>query len=251
MRFIVSFSIFFSLILTFGGFAQDGMCRGKKQTAFPPDTYRCWYGTEGDDQISNDVDSNIMLNGEIIGKYDESKVNVIFGLAGSDLIESRHNKSFVIFAGSGHDLVDLCFYSGSKDINCSNPSVVVGMSGDDVILGSSGNDLLFGGDGNDLVQGFSGNDVIYGGFGNDSLYGACTNSNILYTRDDDRLFTDFYDEEVSGGFGKDEFIQSGHSRDISGNEIFKMIKENICNMFCVESCGCFKSYGYDPNIGTP
>ncbi len=101
-------------------------------------------------------------------------VEVIDGVAGSDIIAGTGNNDLLDFSGTA--LLNI----GKIDAGAGNDTVI-GSSGNDVISGGAGIDTLRGGDGNDIfsiegadtaydtVNGGLGTDVVLGGAGDDTF----------------------------------------------------------------------------------
>lgn len=128
----------------------------------PPDDLVPVYGTEGDDVIG--------------GTPGEDHIR---GLGGDDEI-STAGANDIIEAGGGDDTID----------GEAGNDYLRGQTGHDEVWGDIGDDFLMGGPGHDALMPGPGNDVALCGQGMDEAH---------YYKDDNSLFSDYYD----GGPGYD------------------------------------------------
>ena len=155
-------------------------------------------GTEGDDKLHGDVNSNLILAKGGDDEVDASSGDdcVVLG-EGNDEVDSESGND-VIIAGGGNDDVD----SGS-----GNDIVYGGEGNDDIELGS-GNDKAYGEGGNDDIDGGADNDEIYGGLGEDILRGGAGM---------DKLYGDEGNDDLHGISGNDFLDGGADTDDLHGN----------------------------------
>jgi hypothetical protein len=108
-------------------------------------------GTVSDDDIFVDENGKFLvvyLNGDLLGKFKKSSVQLI-----------------EVHAGAGDDRVEL-------DHTLAIDSLLSGGLGDDILSGANGRDQLFGGGGDDQLFGRNNKDLLDGEDGLDWLFGG-------------------------------------------------------------------------------
>ncbi len=138
------------------------------------------YGTEGNDNIHGNIQSNL-----------------IYAYGGNDKIDSSSGNDCVVL-GDGNDKV------GSESGN----DTVLGGPGNDRIDSGSGNDRIYGGEGNDNIDTGSGDDLIYGGGGQDNIDGGNAN---------DEIYGGDHNDTLRGGTGNDKVYGEGGNDTLQGN----------------------------------
>jgi uncharacterized delta-60 repeat protein len=118
-------------------------------------------GTAGDDTITITPAGGsgavaVSLNGTSLGTFAPTGRVIVFGLAGSDDVQTAGAVSLPVWAhgGSGNDRLK---GGGGND-------VLLGEDGDDLLVGNSGRDLLIGGEGADRLVGNADDDILIAGF---------------------------------------------------------------------------------------
>ncbi|MEM7506937.1 MAG: calcium-binding protein [Pseudomonadota bacterium] len=134
------------------------------------------------------------------------EVQVVLGLSGNDIIETRAAAD-VVQAGAGDDTVN----AGT---------------GDDSIDGGLGNDLLLGFSGDDTLDGGAGDDTLVGGSGADRLVGGAGSDVADYSAANNRVFADLQNMtdgigEAAGDFyfGVEHLVGTGQSDFLRGNAV--------------------------------
>ncbi len=112
-----------------------------------------YYGTSGDDTLSDTVGANWMrgMQGD----------DTLFGLDGNDKLFGNRGDD-TLYGGEGND----------KLIGGAGNDTLVGGTGNDRLIGGAGNDTLIGGTGNDRLIGGGGADTLIGGAGKDIMKGG-------------------------------------------------------------------------------
>ncbi len=131
---------------------------------------------------------------------------MIYGLAGNDVMTSAWNGLFVL--GSGNDSLTA---TGSTD---ETGLFAYGAEGSDTMLGAGGADWLWGGSGNDSLVGGTGGDRLYGDAGDFWLVycefpwaALVSGVDTLSGGDgDDLLLGGELADQISGGAGSDLFV---------------------------------------------
>jgi hypothetical protein len=116
------------------------------------------YGTSGNDVINITVADNQV-------RVSDNGVNHLFNLS--------QVKALEIFAGDGHDLVEI-------QTSLNKVADIYGGTGNDTLRGGLGADRIWGDDGDDLINGRGGNDQLWSGNGSDEVHGG-NNDDVLVT----------------------------------------------------------------------
>jgi len=152
-------------------------------------------------------------------------VTVQYGYAGNDTLSGIETPTNKLYGGSGNDILDINFGSGSVYGGDGNDSIagffandclwggtgrdtINGDYGDDCILGESFVDVLRGDDGNDKIEGGEDRDFIWGGFGSDILHGGPDADVLDGDAQNDQLFGGEGGDELYGDAGDDVLLAS-------------------------------------------
>lgn len=169
-------------------------------------------GTNGDDIIGGNGDSNHLNNQNQDYILAKGGNDTVYGYSGSDTIFGQDGNDY-LDGDTGNDLIN--GGAGNDTIyGALGADFLSGGSGSDTIIGGAGNDGLNGEDGDDHLDGGSDNDSLMGGSGNDSLYGGAGNDKLHGNEGSDYLFAGSGNDTVYLGAGND-YIYSGE-----GNNTF-------------------------------
>ncbi|MEO0948138.1 MAG: calcium-binding protein [Cyanobacteria bacterium J06641_5] len=155
-------------------------------------------------------DNNFQVQDEEQDLVQGAEADLVAGSAGDDTFQAQVGNGFdgtgdLIFAGAGHDTIDLNNPALGATAVPSN-ALAFGGSGDDELI-AGGGDRLFGGSGDDILRATqsSGNNRLAGGAGNDEFF-LSAGDRALGGAGDDRFITGTSGDNVlSGGAGADEF----------------------------------------------